>query len=119
MAVIRLINRSSKVALAGAWRTTSRPRVNTRIPVAAKQASGRDRSRAICRVSLSGSHSSSSSQNATRSPEVPRIPVLRAPARPGRRSFTMPRTLRPAGAPEGSSCGVHWSKTTTQSTGPS
>ena len=74
---------------------------------------------AIWRVSFSGSHSSSSSQKATYSPEVARTPLLRAPARPGLRSvLRITVSVRPAGISTSNGCGSDWSKTITTSISP-
>ena len=75
-------------------------------------------SRATCLASFSGSHSSSSSQKATSSPVAARMPLLRAPARPGVRWLRIVTRRRPGGSSGQGRSGSLWSNTTTHSTGP-
>src|SRR5437016_1526139 len=89
------------------------------MPLVAISQSGLARRAATWRVSFSGSHSSSSSQKATYSPALSSTPLLRAPARPGRRSaLRITRRLRPAGTSTSIGCGSDWSKTITTSISP-
>ena len=72
------------------------PSYSTSIAQVANSESGSASSAATWRRSLSGFHWSSSSQNATSSVSSDRMPVLRAPARPGVRQFVSTSTGGPS-----------------------
>ena len=90
------------------------------MPQQTNSAAGSAASASTWAASLPGSHSSSSSQNATSSPSAARVPLLRAPANPGVRALRITRTARagPLASSVSDSSGADWSNTTTTSIGP-